>query len=64
MKIDVGLMVLASTKLAVLPSSSIPRVLNLVPALFQPSLDIKERAATVGCPLVGGAGSAIEKTPT
>jgi hypothetical protein len=53
-----------STKFAVFPSSSTPRVLNLVPALFQPSLEIKERVATAGAPSVGGAGKAMVKTPT
>jgi hypothetical protein len=53
-----------STKLAVFPSSSTPRVLNRVPARFQPSLDIRDSVATVGEPFVGGAGKAIENVPT
>jgi hypothetical protein len=55
---------LTSTKLAVFPSSSTPRVLNLVPALFHPKRDINDKVAIVGAPSVGGAGNAIVKTPT
>src|SRR6266498_1281258 len=55
---------LTSTKFAVLPSSSTPLVLNLVPALFQPSLEIRESVDIAGIPFVGGAGSAIVNTPT
>jgi hypothetical protein len=53
-----------STKLAVFPSSSTPRVLNRVPARFQPSLDIRDNVATVGEPFVGGAGKAMVNRPT
>jgi hypothetical protein len=55
---------LTSTKLAVFPSSSIPRVLNLVPARFHPNRDINDKVAIAGAPSVGGAGNAIVKTPT
>lgn len=54
----------ASTKLAVFPSSSIPRVLKRVPARFQPRRDISESVAMTGAPLVGGAESAMVKIPT
>ena len=57
-------MVHASTKFAQLPSSSTPRVLNLVPALFHPNLDIRERVTRAGEPFVGGEGNAMVNTPT
>lgn len=53
-----------STKFAVFPSSSTPRVLNRVPARFHPRRDMSERVAIVGEPSVGGAASAIVDTPT
>lgn len=55
---------LTSTKFAQLPSSSTPRVLNRVPARFQPSLDMSESVASIGAPFVGGAGKANVETPT
>jgi len=42
-----------STKFAQLPSSSIPRVLNRVPACFQLSQEISASIAVVGAPSVG-----------
>jgi len=53
-----------STKLAVFPSSSTPRVLKRVPARFAPKREIKLSVAMVGVPFVGGAGSGIVNTPT
>ena len=53
-----------STKLAVFPSSSTPRVLKRVPARFAPKREIRLSVAMVGVPFVGGAGSGIVNTPT
>jgi hypothetical protein len=53
-----------STKLAVFPSSSTPRVLNRVPARFHPRREMSESVAMVGEPSVGGAANAIVDTPT
>jgi hypothetical protein len=50
--------------LAVLPSSSTPRVLKRVPARFLPRREITLSVATTGAPFVGGAGSAIVWMPT
>ncbi len=46
------------------PSSSTPRVLKRVPARLAPKREIKLSVATVGAPLVGGAGSGIVNMPT
>ncbi len=39
-------------------------MLNLVPALFHPNLDIRERVTRAGEPFVGGEGNAMVNTPT
>ena len=56
--------VLTSTKFAVFPSSSTPRVLNRVPARFHPKREIKAIVAMMGAPELGGAGSGTVKRPT
>ena len=53
-----------STKFAQFPSSSIPRVLNRVPARFHPSREIKDIVAIIGMPFVGGAERGTVNIPT